>query len=411
MMESATSTRSARGRSRARVRSFGDEREVGLVDRTGFLRMDPWVAGAAIALMVTSVLILAATTKGEVAGNPYYFVIRQSIYGVVGIALMFALTRIDYSRYRELRVGIYTALVASITLVLVLGAAARGSKRWIELPFFTFQPSELGKLLLIVALAGFVIDRARRQSEAQRTARLLLLGIVPALLVAIQPDLGTALVYGIVTLTVLFIGGIRWTHFAALGGLAVAAVGIVLVLAPAVGTPVLEGYQQERLTAFLNPSDDPADSSYQTNQALIAIGSGGKTGLGDDATQARAGFLPEGRTDFIFAVTAERWGFVGAAFVLSLFALLIWRALRIATLSKNLFGSMIATGVAAMLLFQVFVNVGMNLGVMPVTGMPLPLLTYGGSSVLVTFMSIGLLQSVYVQSQLASPSRVRTHAL
>jgi rod shape determining protein RodA len=411
MMESATSTRSPRSRGRARVRSFGDEREAGLIDRTGFLRMDPWIAGAAVALIVTSVLILAATTKGEVAGNPYHFVIRQSIYGVVGVALMFALTRIDYSRYRELRVGLYTAMITAITLVLLVGAAAGGAKRWIELPFFTFQPSELGKLLLVVALAGFVIDRTRRQSEAQRTARLLLLGFVPAFLVAVQPDLGTALVYGIVTLIVLFIGGIRWTHFAALGGLAVAAVVAVLVLAPAVGMPVLTGEQQERITSFLNPSDDPRDSSYQTNQALIAIGSGGKSGLGDDATQARAGFLPEGRTDFIFAVTAERWGFVGAAFVLSLFALLIWRALRIATLSKNLFGSMIAAGVAAMLLFQVFVNVGMNLGVMPVTGMPLPLLTYGGSSVLVTFMSIGLLQSVYIQSQLASPSRVRTHAL
>jgi rod shape determining protein RodA len=369
--------------------------------------MDPYIAFAAVALIVTSVLVLAFTTKGDVAGNPYFYVIRQSIYGVIGVALMLALARIDYSRFRELRIGIYTAMVASITLVLVLGAAARGSKRWIELPFFTFQPSEIGKLLLIVALAGFVIDRARRQSEAQRTARLLLMGLIPAVLVILQPDLGTGLVYGVVTLTVLFIGGISWTHFAALGGLAVAAVACVLLLAPAVGAPVLEGYQQERLTAFLNPSDDPSDSSYQTNQALIAIGSGGKTGLGDDATQARSGFLPEGRTDFIFAVTAERWGFVGAAFVLSLFALLIWRALRIATLSKNLYGSMIAAGIAAMLLFQVFVNVGMNLGVMPVTGMPLPLMTYGGSSVFVTFMAIGLLQSVYIQSQLASPSRAR----
>ncbi len=391
----------------ARVRSFGDERSAGLVERTGFLRMDPWIAFAAVALIVTSVIVLAFTTKGDVPGNPYFFVIRQSIYGVIGIAAMLALARIDYSRYRELRIGIYTAMVASITLVLVLGAAARGSKRWIELPFFTFQPSELGKLLLIVALAGFVIDRARRQSDVQRTARLLLMGLIPAGLVILQPDLGTGLVYGVITLTVLFIGGISWTHFAALGGLAVATVACVLVLAPAVGAPVLEGYQQERLTAFLNPSDDPSDSSYQTNQALIAIGSGGKTGLGDDATQARSGFLPEGRTDFIFAVTAERWGFVGAAFVLSLFALLIWRALRIATLSKNLYGSMIAAGIAVMLLFQVFVNVGMNLGVMPVTGMPLPLMTYGGSSVLVTFMAVGLLQSVYIQSQLASPSRAR----
>jgi rod shape determining protein RodA len=170
---------------------------------------------------------------------------------------------------------------------------------------------------------------------------------------------------------------------------------------------VLHGYQLERLTSFLNPSDDPADSSYQTNQALIAIGSGGKLGRGDDATQSQHGFLPEGQTDFVFSVVAERWGFAGAALVLSLYALLIWRALRITTLSKNLYGSMVGAGIAAMLLFQVFVNVGMNLGLMPVTGIPLPLMSYGGTSVLVTFMAIGLLQSVYVQSQLASPGRAR----
>jgi rod shape determining protein RodA len=377
-----------------------DERSAGFAERTGFLRLDPVTALAGVGLIVCSIVALAASFGQDLA-------IRQSIYAVVGIALMFALARVDYSRFRELRIGIYTVMIFSIIAVLVLGAAARGSRRWIELPFFTFQPSELGKLLLVLALAGFVIDRARRQSEWRRTARLLLLGLVPAAIVFVQPDLGTALVYGVVTLAILFVSGVRWTHFAALGGIALAAVTVVLVIAPAVGQPVLQGYQLERLTSFLNPSDDPADSSYQTNQALIAIGSGGKAGRGDEATQAQHGFLPEGRTDFIFAVVAERWGFLGAALLLSLYALLIWRALRITTLSKNLYGSMVGAGIASMLLFQVFVNVGMNLGLMPVTGIPLPLMSYGGSSVLVTFMSIGLLQSVYVQSQLASPGRVR----
>jgi rod shape determining protein RodA len=377
-----------------------DERSAGFAERTGFLRLDPVSALAGVGLIVCSIVALAASFGQDLA-------IRQSIYAVVGIALMFALARVDYSRFRELRIGIYSVMIFSIIAVLVLGAAARGSRRWIELPFFTFQPSELGKLLLVLALAGFVIDRARRQSEWRRTARLLLLGLVPAAIVFVQPDLGTALVYGVVTLAILFVSGVRWTHFAALGGIALAAVTVVLVIAPAVGQPVLQGYQLERLTSFLNPSDDPADSSYQTNQALIAIGSGGKAGRGDEATQAQHGFLPEGRTDFIFAVVAERWGFLGAALLLSLYALLIWRALRITTLSKNLYGSMVGAGIASMLLFQVFVNVGMNLGLMPVTGIPLPLMSYGGSSVLVTFMSIGLLQSVYVQSQLASPGRVR----
>lgn len=394
-----------------RPQSF-DERSAGLVERTGFLRMDPLIAFAGIALIACSIIAMVATTQNDVPGDPLYYVIRQSIYAVIGIALMLALARIDYSRYRELRVGLYSAMIFSIAAVLAIGVAAhaRGdARRWIELPFFTFQPSELGKLLLVLALAGFVIDRARRQSETQRTARLLLLGLVPAAIVFVQPDLGTALVYVAITLAVLFIAGIRWTHFAALGGLAVAAVAIVLVLAPAVGKPVLEDYQMSRLTAFLNPSECLAadDPCYQTNQALIAVGSGGKLGRGEDATQAQNGFLPENRTDFIFATVAERWGFVGAAFLLSLYALLIWRALRITTLSKNLYGSVVGAGIAAMLLFQVFVNVGMNVGLMPVTGIPLPLMSYGGSSVLVTFMAIGLLQSVYVQSQLASPGRVR----
>jgi rod shape determining protein RodA len=384
-----------------------DERSAGFAERTGFLRMDPVVAFAGIGLIICSIITLAATTQGDVAGDPYFFTIRQSIYAVVGIALMLALARIDYSRFRELRVGIYSGMVFVILAVMPFGNIARGSRRSIDLPFFSFQPSELGKLLLILALAGFVIDRARRQGEWQRTARLLALGLVPAAIVFVQPDLGTALVYGVITLTILFVSGVRWTHFAALGGLALAAVMVVVVIAPAVGQPVLHGYQAERLTSFLSPSSDPADSSYQTNQALIAIGSGGKVGRGDDATQAQHGFLPEGRTDFIFAVVAERWGFLGAALLLSLYALLIWRALRITTLSKNLYGSMVGAGIAAMLLFQVFVNVGMNIGIMPVTGIPLPLMSYGGSSVLTTFMAIGVLQSVYVQSQLASPGRVR----
>jgi rod shape determining protein RodA len=391
-----------------RLRTFADERQVGLLERTGFLRVDPYSALAAIALVATSVVILSLTTQNLNDANPYFYVIRQSIYGVVGIALMLALARVDYSRFRELRVGIYTALLVSIGLVLAAGATVRGSTRAIELPFFSFQPAEMGKVLLLVAMAGFAIDRARRQTEMQRTARLVLLGIVPAAVVLLQPDLDTALVYGVITLTVIFLVGISWTHFAALGALALGAVAIVLVVAPAVGAPVLEGYQADRLTAFLNPSECSESSAcYQTNQSLIAIGSGGKTGLGDDAAQARAGFLPDAHTDFIFAVTAERWGFVGAAFLLSLYALLIWRALRIATLSKNLYGSLIAGGIGAMLLFQVFVNIGTNLGILPVAGIPLPLMSYGGSSVLATFMAIGLLQSVYVQSQLASPSRVR----
>jgi rod shape determining protein RodA len=390
----------------ARPQTF-DERSAGFAERTGFLRMDPLTALAGVGLILCSIVALAATTEGLIDGDPYYYAIRQSIYAVVGIALMFALARVDYSRFRELRVGIYTAMIFTIVAVLVLGVATLGARRWIELPFFQFQPSELGKLLLVLALAGLAIDRARRQTEWQRTARLLLLGFVPALIVFVQPDLGTSLVYGAVTLAILYVSGTPWQHFAALGGIAVAAVGLALVIGPMVGQPVLTGEQLDRVTSFLNPSDDPADSSYQTNQALIAIGSGGKAGRGDDATQVQNDFLPEAHTDFMFSAIAERWGFVGAALLLSLYALLIWRALRITTLSKNLYGSLVGAGITSMLLFQVFVNVGMNVGLMPVTGIPLPLVSYGGTSVLVTFMAIGLLQSIYVQSQLSPPSRLR----
>jgi rod shape determining protein RodA len=391
-------------RSRSRPRSFEAPRP-SAAERTGIAYLDPMLIVAALGIIAFSVLTLSVTTQNDVEGNPYFFVVRQSIYAVIGIALMLAIARIDYSRFRELRVGLYTAMISGIILVLMLGSATRGSRRWIELPFFTFQPSEIGKVLLIAALAGFVIDRARRIPERQRTARLLLLGLAPAALVFLQPDIGTGVVFVVITLAVLFIAGVRWTHFAALGAVAAAAVTIVLVIAPAVGAPLLKDYQQERVTSFLNPSEDPRDSSYQINQALTAVGSGGKTGRGDDATQTQSGFLPEYHTDFIFAVVGERFGFVGAALLLSLYALLIWRGLRILTLSKNLYGSMIAGGIVAMLMFQLFVNVGMTLGVMPITGIPLPLMSYGGSSVLTTFLAIGLLQSIYVQAQLTSKTR------
>ena len=391
-------------------RPFDERRSGGAADRIGILRLDPLLVLASLGLIGFSLFTLKAVTGGDVPHDPYFYVVRQATYAVIGVALMLAIARVDYSRFRELRVGLYTAMIGSIILVLMLGQATRGSRRWIQLPFFTFQPSELGKVLLIAALAGFAIDRARRVTERQRTARLLLMGFVPALIVFLQPDLGTAITYVVITLAILFVVGVRWTHFALLGALLAAAVTAVLVIAPAIGHPVLKGYQQERLTSFLNPSSDPRDATYQIDQSLIAIGSGGKTGRGGNSTQTENGFVPDRTTDFIFSVVGERFGFVGAAFVLALYALLIWRALRIMTLSKNLYGSLIAGAIAATFMCQVFVNVGVAIGVMPVTGIPLPLMSFGGSSVVVTFMAIGLLQSVYVQARLASKSRATASA-
>jgi rod shape determining protein RodA len=384
------------------------EQRTSLAERFNLPYLDPVMLVATFGLIAFSCFTLAMATQDDIPGQPLYFVFRQGLYGLVGLALLFAVIRIDYTRFRELRVGIYAAMVAAIAAVFLFGTAARGSHRWIELPYFRLQPSELAKVLLIVSLAAFVLERIRSGHDLRQTGRLLALGLVPAALVFLQPDLGTGIVLVVITLAVLFIAGVPWTHFAAIGGAAAILAAGAFVVGPAIGVSVLKDYQEERLTSFLNPSDDPSDSSYQINQALIAVGAGGKTGRADQSTQTELEFLPERHTDFIFAVIGERFGFLGAAFVLSLYALLIWRGLRVLTLSKNLYGTLIAGAIVSMLLFQIFVNVGMNLGMMPVTGVTLPLMSYGGSSVLVTFLAIGLLQSIHVQAQLrARDSRDR----
>jgi rod shape determining protein RodA len=378
---------------------------IGLAERLGLAHMDWPLTIAAVGLIAFSAFTLGQATSHDVPGSPNYYFDRQALYGALGVVGMLILTRIDYSRFRELRVGIYTFLCASVALIFVFGFAARGSRRSFELPFFSFQPSELGKLLLVLALAGFVIDGARRGSAVQRTVRYLCLGLAPAALVFLQPDLGTSMVLVVATLAVMYFGGVPWTHLAVIGGAVVALIALVLVIAPAVGTPILKGYQAERLTSFANPNENQGGAGYQQNQSKVAIGSGQLTGRGDRATQTRLDFVPERQTDFIFAVIGERYGFAGAAFVLSLYALLFWRALRITTLSKNSYGTLVAGGIAVALLFQVFVNVGMNLGIMPITGIPLPLVSYGGSSVLATFLAVGVLQSINVQAHLSQRGR------
>jgi rod shape determining protein RodA len=367
--------------------------------RQRLLRIDPLLLLASVGLVACGIYLVGTATQDDLPGNEYYYVYRQAAYAGVGIVLMLLLSRFDYSRVREWKAGLYTLMIGAILLVYVVGVSARGSKRAIELGFLNFQSSELGKLLLILALGAFVLDRMRRLEETETTSRIMLLALVPAMLVIAQPDLGSGLVYIAIALAILFVAGTKWTHFAALGILGAAAVALVLVVAPAVGVEVLKPYQVDRLTAFLHPTDNPREQGYQINQSLTAVGSGGKTGRGDEATQTRLDFLPEHHTDFIFSVLGEEFGFVGAALVLSLFALLIWRSLRILTMSKNLYGALIAGGITAMLMFQIFVNVGMTIGIMPITGVPLPLLSYGGSSVLVTFMALGLLQSIHAQAR------------
>jgi rod shape determining protein RodA len=371
------------------------------------LPFDPVLAVAVIGLCACSLLTIRGATVGDVRGQPNFFVDRQAIYFVIGALIAIGLSRIDYSRLRELKYGIYGLLIASIIAVSLVGSVARGSRRAIQLPFFSFQASELGKVLLIVALAAFLVDRVRRLHERDTTARTLLVALVPAALVMLQPDLGSSLVFIAIVLAVLFAAGTPMRHFAALTALGAVAITLALVALPAAGVSVLHGYQKDRLTAFLNPTNTSNKEGYQQNQSRIAIGSGEKTGRGNRATQTKYNFLPEHHTDFVFAVVGERWGFAGAALVLSLYALLIWRGLRILTIAKNLFGALIAAGVVAMLLFQVFVNVGMTVGIMPITGIPLPLMSYGGSSVITTFLAVGLLQSIYAQGRASSATKGR----
>jgi rod shape determining protein RodA len=364
-----------------------------------FLRIDPLMLLATLGLIAASIYVIGTATEDDRPGDPNYFVYRQAAYAGVGFVLMLLMTRFDYSRLREWKLGIYAALIGAILLVYAAGVSARGSRRAIELPFFNFQASELGKVLLVVALSGFMVDRIRRLTDRETTSRMVLLAVIPAMLVIAQPDLGSGLVYLAILLAVMFVAGTPWTHFAALAGLAAVAIVVVVIAAPAVGVEVLKPYQQDRLTAFLNPGENRGTEAYQINQSLTAIGSGGKTGRGDDSTQTRLDFLPEHHTDFVFSVVGEEFGFVGAALVLSLFALLIWRGLKTLTMAKNFYGALVAGGITAMLMFQVFVNVGMTIGIMPITGIPLPLMSYGGSSVLTTLMAIGILQSIHAQAR------------
>jgi len=375
------------------------------------LRIDPLLLFAAVGLAACSVVVLHTLNVQPYVGEYK----RQAEYAGLGIVLCLLISRFDYSRLREFRYVTY-GLVIVLNLAVfgfaAPGGAAGGSQRRIPLPGFTFQSSSFGMVLLILALAAFAVERSRRMSEHRTTARILLLGLIPAMIVMGQSDLGDALIYGLIAVAILYFLGTSWKHLAGLGVLVVVAAVIVLTVAPTLGVHVLKNYQLQRLTTFINPpahciaSKDPY--CYQLDQGLTALGSGQKTGTGPaGATQATGGFIPEADSDFIFASLGEMYGFAGAAVVLSLYALLIWRTLRIVTMSKNLYGTLIAGSILAMFMFQVFLTIGMNLGIMPVTGIPLPLMAYGGSSVLTTFIAIGLLQSIYVQARMSSAGKAR----
>jgi rod shape determining protein RodA len=375
------------------------------------LRIDPLLLLAAVGLSACSLVVLHALNVAPYVGEYK----RQAMYAGLGVLLSLAISRVDYSRLREFRYVIYGLMIVVNLAVFAFaapGGSAGAAQRRIPLPGFSFQSSAFGMVMLIVALSAFAVERSRRLSEHRTTARVLLLGLIPAMIVMKQSDLGDALIYVLVACAVLFFLGTSWKHLTALAALFVVAAVIVLTVAPAVGINVLHNYQKDRLTTFINPPakcDAAKDEyCYQLDEGLIAIGSGQKTGTGPTkAVQATGGFIPEADSDFVFATLGEMYGFAGAAVVISLYALLIWRTLRIVTMSKNLFGTLIAGSILAMFMFQIFLTIGMNLGIMPVTGIPLPLMAYGGSSVLTTFIAIGLLQSIHVQARMSAAGKAR----
>jgi len=364
------------------------------------LGIDPVLTLASIGLGVASLVTLGGLSHAQM--------VRQGLFLGVGLVLMLVMSRFDYSRLRELKWGFYVILIGAILLVLGAGHSTAGSTRAIGFSSFSFESSEVGKVLLIVFLAAFVVDSSRKTSSRDLVARVFLLALIPTMLVIVEPDLGSGLVYVSAAFAVLYIAGVDWRYLAAVFALGVVALAVVLVVGPMVG---FHTYQSERLTAFLDPGALPAKKAagalWQQQQSQWAIGAGGKFGLGAATSQNEINFVPVNSTDFIFAALAERFGFAGAAAVLSLYALIIWRTLRIIAAAKNLFGALIAAGVVAMLLFQVFVNVGVAVDILPDTGVTLPLLSYGGSSVLTTFLALGLLQSIHAQARMAAATKGR----
>lgn len=368
-----------------------------------FLRhVDYLLLLATAALVAYGLYVLESVTRNDIAGDPDYYVFRQLVYVAVGGFLFVVAAALDPEVYRRVRLPFYVACLGLLVVVLAVAEEVRGSKRWIEIGFFNFQPSELGKLALIAVLAGFVAERRHRMNEWRTTLGVVGLAVPLTLLVFKEPDFGTSLVYGACVVGALFFGGTPWHHLAVLGVLAGLAAAALLWFLPSAGVEVLEPYQRERLTGFVDPDVDPSGSTYNVNQSITAVGSGGFDGRGvANATQTKFNYLPEHSTDFIFSSLAEQRGFVGASILLLLYAIVVWRGVRIVAVARDLFSAVVAGTIVFALLIQLFINVGMTIGIAPVTGIPLPLVSYGGSSMITTLIMIGLLEAIQVRGRLA----------
>jgi rod shape determining protein RodA len=369
------------------------------VEAASVVRRLDWILLAATgALVAYGLWAIAGITRHDVTGDPNYYVVRQGIYAALGLFGLVAAVFVDPEYYRRYRKAIYGGTIGLMVIVLLAGAVTRGSKRWLDLGFFKFQPSEFGKLLFVLFLAGLLADRAKRINDSRTVISAIGFAAGPIFLVFIQPDFGTAMVYAAALAGVLFLAGTRWTHLAVLGALSLVAALLVLWILPGAGVHVLKPYQQNRLTGWTHPDSDPRAATYNVKQSINSVGAGGATGRGvKGATQTNLNFLPEHATDFVFASIAEQRGFVGVSILLLLYLLVVWRGLKVIAGARDAFSAIAAGGIVVAFLFQIFINVGMTIGIAPITGIPLPFMSVGGSAMIANLLAIGVLEAIYVR--------------
>ncbi len=352
-----------------------------------FRDFDWGLLGLVLILSTVSVLEIHSTTAHTRFSS---FESKQIMFIVAGMAGMFILAKIDYHRLLDWSPWAYVIFIVALIAVKLVGHKALGAKRWIAIGPIQFQPSEWVKLILILAVARYFANLGGRNLTWREIFKAFALVGVPMALVLVQPDLGTTLTYAPILVAGLFLGGISFRQAAIL-----LICGTVLLAGVWSSGKVLKSYQKARLTSFINPDNDPRGSGYQIRQSLIAVGDGGVWGRGQSkGSQTQGYFLPIPYTDFIFAAFSEEHGFVGALLVLLLYFFILMRLIQNAQTASDLPGSLIIMGIVAVLTFQIAVNVGMVIGFMPVTGIPLPLMSYGGSSVLFAFLALGVAMNV-----------------
>lgn len=362
-----------------------------LKERHFFYYFDWLLVVAPVLLMAVGTVMIYNTTSTQPGIDTsdllHDLTFRQIVYALVGLVALFTLSVLDYRTYAVLRWPIYLLTIALLAIVLVIGQITRGAQRWIDFSFFQLQPSELSKMLIVLVLAKFLADHTREMSHWRQLFISVGIVAIPIGLVYFEPDLGTALVLGFIWLMMVFAAGLSWKQLVVL-----AIIGVVLL--PLIWI-TMQPYQRDRVMTFLNPSADPLGSGYNVTQARIATGSGGFWGRGVGfGTQSQLRFLRIRHTDFIFSVIGEELGFWGGVFLFVMYVFVILRMLRAALISQAPFGRLIAIGFAAALFFQSFVNLGMNLGLMPVTGIPLPFVSSGGSSLVTYLMMVGIVESI-----------------